>query len=430
MDSDVPKPGHWPVDPQEDDEIHKDRIWVDGCFDFAHHGHAGALRQARQLGKELYIGLHSDEEILENKGPTVMTLDERSAACEACRWTTKVIPHAPYVTSLPWISHYGCWYVAHGDDITSDAGGEDCYRFVKAAGRFLVFKRTPGISTTDLVGRMLLCTKTHFIKSLMDALQGNTDAGPDPQKAAEGAEMLERIKDYATDETALQPGAEVWSWVEQKPSKIGERESPSCGRFEKIVAGKGPRPGQKIVYVDGGFDLFSSGHIEFLKRVNQAENNEAFVVAGVHDDAVINHWKGLNYPIMNIFERGLCVLQCRYVHAVVFGAPFLPSKAYLQAMPVGTVAAVYHGPTTFMPSTFDPYTDAKEMDILRQIEDHPYSHVNAAEIVGRIMKGRQAFEERQRRKGEKAVGEEAVRQREILEQQQAAVEADRRAAMQ
>jgi ethanolamine-phosphate cytidylyltransferase len=387
------------------------------------------LRQARQLGKELYVGLHSDEEILDNKGPTVMTLDERTAACEACRWTTKAIPYAPYVTALPWISHYGCWYVAHGDDITSDAGGEDCYRFVKAAGRFLVFKRTPGISTTDLVGRMLLCTKTHFIKSLPDALQGKANGAPDPQKVAEGAEMLERIKDYATDETALQPGAEVWSWTERDPGKPGEPKAPDSGRFEKVVAGKGPKPGQKIVYVDGGFDLFSSGHIEFLKRVSQAEANEAYVVAGVHDDAVINHWKGLNYPIMNVFERGLCVLQCRYIHAVVFGAPFLPSKAYLQAMPMGEVSAVYHGPTTFMPSTFDPYTDAKEMGILRQIGDHPYSHVNAAEIVGRIMKGRQAFEERQRRKGEKAVGEEAVRQREILEQQQAAVEAERRAAM-
>jgi ethanolamine-phosphate cytidylyltransferase len=37
----------------------------------------------------------------------------------------------------------------------------------------------------------------------------------------------------------------------------------------------------------------------------------AYIVAGIHDDDVINHWKGLNYPIMNIFERGLCVLQCR-----------------------------------------------------------------------------------------------------------------------
>ena len=358
-----------------------------------------------------------------------MTLDERLAACEACRWTTKVIPRAPYVTALPWISHYGCWYVAHGDDITSDAGGEDCYRFVKAAGRFLVFKRTPGISTTDLVGRMLLCTKTHFIKSLNAVLQGKIDGLTGPQTAAAGAEMLEMIKDYALDETGSQPGAEVWTWAGNEVSKPGELSVAEAGTFEKLVSGKGPKPGQRVVYVDGGFDLFSSGHIEFLKRVNQAEHSGAYVVAGVHNDAVINHWKGLNYPIMNVFERGLCVLQCRYIHAVVFGAPFFPSKAYLEAIPQGKVSAVYHGPTTFMPLTFDPYADAKEMGLLRQVGDHRFSHVNAAEIVGRIMKGREAFEERQRRKGEKAVGEEAVRQREVMEQQQAVVEAERRAAM-
>jgi bifunctional ADP-heptose synthase (sugar kinase/adenylyltransferase) len=43
-------------------------------------GHAGAMLQARRLGKELLVGIHSDEEILENKGPTVMTLIERSVA--------------------------------------------------------------------------------------------------------------------------------------------------------------------------------------------------------------------------------------------------------------------------------------------------------------------------------------------------------------
>ena len=40
-------------------------------------GHAGALLQARKLGKELVVGIHSDEAILENKGPTVMILQER-----------------------------------------------------------------------------------------------------------------------------------------------------------------------------------------------------------------------------------------------------------------------------------------------------------------------------------------------------------------
>jgi ethanolamine-phosphate cytidylyltransferase len=97
----IPAAGRWPVDPQEDVSISKDRIWVDGCFDFAHHGkqahsapsllrdslhsdestfvqgHAGAMLQARRLGKELLVGIHSDEEIMDNKGPTVMTLEER-----------------------------------------------------------------------------------------------------------------------------------------------------------------------------------------------------------------------------------------------------------------------------------------------------------------------------------------------------------------
>jgi hypothetical protein len=34
----VPKPGEWPVDPQEAAPLSEDRIWIDGCFDFAHHG--------------------------------------------------------------------------------------------------------------------------------------------------------------------------------------------------------------------------------------------------------------------------------------------------------------------------------------------------------------------------------------------------------
>ena len=36
------------------------------------------MLQARRLGKELLVGIHSDEDIMDNKGPTVMTLKERS----------------------------------------------------------------------------------------------------------------------------------------------------------------------------------------------------------------------------------------------------------------------------------------------------------------------------------------------------------------
>ena len=407
------------------------------------------MLQARQLGTELVVGVHSDEAILENKGPTVMTLQERIAAVGACRWVTDSVPYAPYVTSLPWISHYGCKYVVHGDDITSDSAGEDCYRFVKAAGRFKVVKRTPSISTTDLVGRMLLCTRTHFIKSLTNVLEGKEGSGSEEEQAAEGAALKERMRLYATDETGLNPGADVWFWSASTEARTDNTEEEK-GKFSALCQGQKPKPGQRVVYVDGGFDLFSSGHIEFLRRVTAAEEKlgsaagwytkaaskervkatgsdygPAFVVAGVHDDETINRWKGVNYPIMNIYERGLCVLQCKYINAVVFGAPFTPSAAYLSSMPWSLPSAVYHGPTSFMPLTYDPYAAAKQLGVYHEIGAHDFQHVNAGEIVQRIMRSRERYEARQRAKGEKAVGEKAHKERERLEEEQRAREAGR-----
>lgn len=252
----------------------------------------------------------------------------RISAVDACKWVTKTIPHAPYVTSVPWISHYGCKYVVHGDDTTSDSSGEDCYRFVKAAGRFKVVKRTPNISTTDLVGRMLLCSRSHFIRSLDAVLAGREGGGGVVERVSRGKDMSTRINEYASDASGLAPSSEVWSWTPAGSKIVIVHPDDSAlrgpGSFLRMTAGKQPQSGQRIVYVDGGFDLFSSGHIEFLRRVVEAEKRvgeetrrdskeyaPAYVVAGIHDDAVINHFKGVNYPIMNIFERGLCVLQCK-----------------------------------------------------------------------------------------------------------------------
>ncbi|EKG21485.1 Cytidylyltransferase [Macrophomina phaseolina MS6] len=413
------------------------------------------MLQARQLGKELLVGVHSDEAILENKGPTVMTLAERTAAVDACRWATKSIPHAPYVTSLPWISHYGCKYVVHGDDITSDASGEDCYRFVKAAGRFKIVKRTPGISTTDLVGRMLLCTKGHFIKNLEKVLAGEEGSGSDEEKKRAGEELKQRITAYASDASGLAPGSEVWVWHGDQDNAAEPSGTDGTGKCTRMVAGTAPRKSQRIVYVDGGFDLFSSGHIEFLRQVALREEEDGknrgwyspeaiqqrisetgsdygpyYVVAGVHDDEVINHWKGINYPIMNIFERGLCVLQCKYIHAVVFSAPFTPTAAFLNSLPYGTPHAVYHGPTSFMPSVEDPYVDAKKLGIYHEVPAHNFQHVNAGEIVQRIMASRALYEERQRKKGIKGAGEEAIKLREEMEREANAKAAEREAERQ
>ena len=115
----------------------------------------------------------------------------------------------------------------------------------------------------------------------------------------------------------------------------------------------------------------------------------------------------------------------QYVNAVVFGAPFTPTKSYLSSLPWGTPDAVYHGPTSFMPFTDDVYTDPKEMGIYREIGDHEFGDVNAGTIVQRIMKSRDLYEARQRAKGMKADVEAAHRQREILEEEQRRKEAAR-----
>jgi ethanolamine-phosphate cytidylyltransferase len=181
---------------------------------------------------------------------------------------------------------------------------------------------------------MLLCTKTHFIKSLSNVLAGKDGPGTEAERQAEGAFMTERMRLYATDKTGLHPGSDVWFWSGSIAAREDDTEEEK-GIFSVLCQGTKPKPGQRVVYVDGGFDLFSSGHIEFLRQVVIAEEKlgrdegwyspeavqertgkgddygPVFVVAGVHDDEVINHWKGVNYPIMNIYERGLCVLQCK-----------------------------------------------------------------------------------------------------------------------
>lgn len=60
---------------------------------------------------------------------------------------------------------------------------------------------------------------------------------------------------------------------------------------------KEPNPGAKIVYIDGGWDMFHAGHIEILEM---AKRHGDYVIVGVHNDALVNKQYGSNYPILNM----------------------------------------------------------------------------------------------------------------------------------
>lgn len=55
------------------------------------------------------------------------------------------------------------------------------------------------------------------------------------------------------------------------------------------------------------------------------------------------------------------------------------------------------------------------MGIFREAEQHAFQHVNAGEIVGRILKSREAYEARQRAKLDKAIAEDLVKAQEAAE---------------
>ncbi|KAE8799649.1 phosphoethanolamine cytidylyltransferase [Hordeum vulgare] len=139
------------------------RVYMDGCFDMMHYGHCNALRQARALGDELVVGVVSDDEITANKGPPVTPLHERMKMVRAVKWVDDVIPDAPYAITEDFMNklfnEYNIDYIIHGDDPCLLPDGTDAYALAKKAGRYKQIKRTEGVSTTDIVGRMLLCVR-------------------------------------------------------------------------------------------------------------------------------------------------------------------------------------------------------------------------------------------------------------------------------
>lgn len=130
------------------------RVYTDGIFDLFHFGHAKALQKARALNPNTYliVGVCNDQVTREHKGPTVMTSAERAESVRMCKWVDEVIEDAPWVLDEEFITKHQIDKVAHGAEEGYD---ESCYKWAKDHGKFVTFERTPSISTSDLIMRIL-----------------------------------------------------------------------------------------------------------------------------------------------------------------------------------------------------------------------------------------------------------------------------------
>jgi ethanolamine-phosphate cytidylyltransferase len=394
------------------------RVYMDGCFDMMHYGHANALRQAATLGDELVVGLIPDREILRCKGPPLLDETERLELVESVKWVDEVLTGVPYDLTPEFLDElftkHRIDYVIHGDDPCILPDGTDAYAYAKKSGRFRLIKRTEGVSTTDIVGRMLMCSRknSRFVNpetrdltkafsmgvdasetySSTDETSDEDDTGEkivSKQLSTESAHPVE-----STDIEGVTPRKVAGIGVESQPVTVS-RFMPTSRRIVQFSSGKVPPPGSRIVYIDGAFDLFHVGHVEILKAARQEGD---FLLVGVHTDEDVTKRRGSHLPIMELHERALSVLACRYTDEVIIGAPSVITDDLLKTFNINVVVrgTMHEISDRKNASEMERYHTPMEKDMLKYLPSP--SSMTSAKLIQRIVKNREQFEIRQEKK--------------------------------
>ena len=129
------------------------RVYVDMVADLFHYGHANFLRQAKQFGDHLIVGIHSDEVVKEYKRTPILTMRERVDTVSSCRYVDEVISDAPLVVDLKWLNTHRIDLVVHGDDF-SEHMKQLCYKVPIDLGILRLVSYTSSISTTEIIQRI------------------------------------------------------------------------------------------------------------------------------------------------------------------------------------------------------------------------------------------------------------------------------------
>ena len=133
------------------------RIYADGVYDLFHYAHALQLRQAKLSfpNVHLIVGVVSSSLCEQHKNRPLLESAERYEAVRNCRWVDEVVEDAPWVIDDNFMNKLQIDYVAHDELPYAMATNDDVYDWIKKNGQFLPTRRTEGVSTSDLVARIV-----------------------------------------------------------------------------------------------------------------------------------------------------------------------------------------------------------------------------------------------------------------------------------
>lgn len=133
------------------------RVYADGVFDLFHLGHMRQLEQAKKAFPDVYlmVGVTGDKETHKRKGLTVLSGSERAETLRHCKWVDEVVEDCPWIVTPEFLEEHRIDYVAHDDLPYGADEGDDIYKPIKEAGKFLVTQRTEGVSTTGIITKIV-----------------------------------------------------------------------------------------------------------------------------------------------------------------------------------------------------------------------------------------------------------------------------------
>lgn len=311
----------------------------------------------------LIVGIHSNAEIESQKGPPVMHQDERYELLKHIKWIDEIAYDVPYCPSLDTLKGVNADFVVHGDDIPFNSEGRCAYDEIIAAGKLKIIKRTEGVSTTDIVGRLLLLTREHL---------------DDPEAKA----VAKMIQQPDTTVTAQTPK--------------GVKMLTTARRIAEFSSRRPVTDSDVVVYIDGAFDLFNVGHASTLQKARELGT---YLIVGIYDDETVNDLKGRNYPIMNLHERVLNVCSCKWVDDVVIGAPKTLDEDMIKSLGIQIIAQGSHTSSKHSENltAVEQLAASGKVKCVEVKSDWP--HLNTAEIARRIAENRVKYVERNAKRG-------------------------------
>jgi choline-phosphate cytidylyltransferase len=117
----------------------------------------------------LIVGCCNDKLTHSKKGKTVCTDEERYDSLRHCRYVDVILPDAPWGYSEEFFDKHKIDFIAHDDEpytIGMSANVVDSYAMPKSKDMFCATQRTEGISTSDIITRIVKNYDTYIRRNI------------------------------------------------------------------------------------------------------------------------------------------------------------------------------------------------------------------------------------------------------------------------